>query len=129
MRRFFAECYRVLRPGSITIHSFLSAQPTNRKQRRLLVADSDPKWTTTPPAEWFSPPDRLAIDYLKLAGFSRTRKHRLRSGLVIRSEAARALLKDWGVKRSYWVSHQEELEEEGLEIPDWIIIDGIRAGN
>jgi Putative methyltransferase len=110
----------------ITIHSFLSARPRNSKQRRLLEADSNPKWTKTPPVEWFSPSDKLVVDYLKLAGFGLIRKVRLRSGLVIRSEAARQLLKDWDVRRSYWLSHQKELEEEGLEIPDWIIVQGTK---
>jgi cyclopropane fatty-acyl-phospholipid synthase-like methyltransferase len=124
MRSFFDECYRVLRRRGITIHSFLSAQPKNARQRRLLEADSDPEWTKTPPLEWFSPSDRLVIDYLKLAGFRRVRKFRLRSGLTIRSDAARQLLKDWDVRRSYWLSHRKEVEEEGLEIPDWIIVQG-----
>jgi cyclopropane fatty-acyl-phospholipid synthase-like methyltransferase len=125
-RRFFGECYRVLRQGGITVHSFLSAQPRNAKQRRLLEADSNPKWTKTPPLEWFSPSNRLVVDYLKLAGFRHIRKMTSRSGLVIRSEAARQLLKDWDVRRSYWLSHKKELEEEGLEIPDWIIVQGTK---
>jgi SAM-dependent methyltransferase len=128
MKRFFGECYRILRGGGVTIHSFLSSQPRNVRQRRLLEADSDPKWTRTPPVEWFSPPDRLVIEYLKLAGFHRVLHVGSRSGLVICSEAARELLKDWDVRRSYWASHRKELEKEGLEIPDWIIVQGTKLG-
>lgn len=126
MRRFFDECYRVLNKSGITIHSFLSARPRNAKQRRLLEADSNPKWTKTPPVEWFSPPDKLAINDLNRAGFRRVQKTMCKSGLVVRSEAARQLLADWDVRKSYWSSHREELERDGLEIPDWIIIDGLK---
>jgi len=122
MRGFFVESYRVLKAGGTTIHSFLSPRPRNARQRRLIEADSDPRWTKTPPAEWFSPPARRVLEYLRLAGFKRPMRARLRSGLVIRSTAAREVLKDWDVRQSYWKSHRKELEKEGLEIPDWIII-------
>ena len=46
----------------------------------------------------------------------------MRSELVICSNAARELLKDWDVRQSYWKSHREALEKEGIEIPDWLII-------
>ncbi len=122
MRGFFVESYRVLKAGGTTIHSFLSPRPRNARQGRLIEADSDPRWTKTPPAEWFSPPARRVLEYLRLAGFKRPMRARLRSGLVIRSTAAREVLKDWDVRQSYWKSHRKELEKEGLEIPDWIII-------
>ena len=127
MRIFFDECYRVLRPDGMTIHSFLSDRPRNVRQRRMIEADSDPRWTNTPPIEWFSPPDRLVFDCLKKAGFQRLRKLRLSSGLVFRSEAARLLLADWDVRQSYWRAHREELENSGLEIPDWLIISGVKT--
>jgi cyclopropane fatty-acyl-phospholipid synthase-like methyltransferase len=121
-REFFAESYRVLKPGGRTVHSFLSPEPRNARQRRLIEADSDPRWTKTPPEEWFSPTPKLVLEYLKLGGFKKPRMARVRSGLVIRSKAAKELLKDWDVRQSYWKSHREALEKEGLEIPDWLII-------
>jgi cyclopropane fatty-acyl-phospholipid synthase-like methyltransferase len=121
-REFFAESYRVLKPGGRTIHSFLSPEPRNARQRRLIEADSDPRWTKTPPAEWFSPTPKLVLEYLMLAGFRKPRMTRLKSGLVIRSVAARELLKDWDIRKSYWKSHRDVLENEGLEIPDLLII-------
>ncbi len=126
MRDFFAECYRILKTGRLTIHSFLSGQPRNIRQKRLIEADADPRWTETPPLEWFSPTRKLVLDSLKLAGFVRTRLVRLKSGLVIRSDAARELLKDWDVRQTYWRSHREILETEGLEVPDWLIIGGVK---
>ncbi len=122
MRGFFVESYRVLKSGGTTIHSFLSPKPRNARQRRLIEADSDPRWTKTPPTEWFSPPPRLVLEYLRLAGFKRPMRARLRSGLVIRSTAARELLKDWDIRQSYWKSHRGTLEREGLEVPDWLIM-------
>jgi len=127
MRLFFAECFRVLNIGGETIHSFLSHEPRTRRQRRLIEADADPRWTKTPPTEWFSPPRKLVLDYLKLAGFRKLRQVRLKSGLVIRSDAARALLKDWDVRQDYWKFHREALEGDGLEIPDWLIISGVKG--
>ena len=122
MRGFFVESYRVLKAGGTTIHSFLSPEPRNARQRRLIEADSDPRWTKTPPAEWFSPPPRQVLEYLKLAGFKKLRMVRLRSGLVICSAAARELLKNWDIRQSYWETHRGVLEKEGLEIPNWLII-------
>ena len=122
MHGFFVESYRVLKAGGTTIHSFLSPKPRNARQRRLIEVDSDPRWTRTPPVEWFSPPPGLVLEYLRLAGFKRPRSARLRSELVICSKAARELLKDWDVRQSYWKSHREALEKEGIEIPDWLII-------
>ena len=55
LRRFLSECHRILRPGGISVQSFLSPKPRNRRQRRLIEADSNPKWTKDPPLEWFSP--------------------------------------------------------------------------
>jgi len=126
MVRFFDQCHRVTKPGGITIHSFLSPEPRNARQKRLIEADSNPKWTKTPPLEWFSPSQRIVVDYLRSAGFRRLQQIRLKSGLVIRSEAARQLLKDWDVRGSYWKVHSGMLERDGLEIPDWMIVGGIK---
>ncbi len=73
MGSFFAQCFRILKTGGVTIHSFLSPQPRNDRQRRLIEADSDPRWTKTPPPEWFSPRRRLVLDHLKVAGFRKFR--------------------------------------------------------
>ena len=126
-RDFCAECYRILKTGGLTIHSFLSGQPQNIRQKRLIEADAEAEWTKTPPIEWFSPTRKLVLDYLKLAGFVRTRTVRSKSGLVIRSDAAKELLKDWDVRETYWRSHRETLVTEGLEIPDWLIIVGVKG--
>jgi cyclopropane fatty-acyl-phospholipid synthase-like methyltransferase len=121
-REFFAECYRVLKPCGRTVHSFLSPESRNARQTRLIEADSNPRWTKTPPEEWFSPTPKLVLEYLKSAEFKKPRIVRVRSGLVIRSKAAEELLKDWDIRESYWKSHRGVLEREGLEIPDWLII-------
>ena len=99
MRNFFVDCYRMLKPTGKTVHSFLSPKPHNASQRRLIEADSDPRWTKTPPAEWFSPTQRRVVEYLKLAGFEKPRVEQLKSSLVIRSNAARQLLRDWNIRR------------------------------
>lgn len=126
MEHFFTQCHRVTKPGGFTVHSFLSPEPGNARQNRIIEADSNPKWTKTPPLEWFSPSREIVVDYLKSAGFRRLRLIRLKSGLVIRSKAARQLLKDWNIRRSYWKLHSATLERDGLEIPHWIIVGGIK---
>ena len=126
MVRFFDQCHRVTKPRGITVHSFLSPEPGNARQKRLIEADSNPKWTKTPPLEWFSPSQGIVVDYLRSAGFRKLQQTRLKSGLVIRSEAARQLLKDRDVRGSYWKLHGRVLERDGLEIPDWMIVGGIK---
>ena len=126
MSHFFAQCQRVIKLGGVTVHAFLSPRPGNVRQKRLIEADSNPRWTKTPPLEWFSPSREIVLEHLKTAGFRRLRQIRFKSGLVIRSKAARQLLKDWEVRQSYWKLHRETLEKEGLEIPDWIILVGVK---
>lgn len=126
MLNFFIDCYRVLKPSGRTVHSFLSTNPQNARQRRLVEADSDPRWTKTPPAEWFSPTTKQVLKTLKLAEFERLRVNQLRSGLIIRSNAARQLLRDWDIRQVYWKLHRTTLEDEGFEIPDWMIISAIK---
>ncbi len=123
---FSAQCHRITRPRGFTVHSFLSPESGNARQRRLIDADSNSKWTKTPPLEWFSPSPETVVDYLRSAGFRRLRQFRLKSGLVIRSKAARQLLKDWDIRGSYWKIHSGTLEGDGLEIPDWIIVGGVK---
>ena len=122
MRKLFVECYRVVKLGGSTVHSFFSPHARNARQRRLIEADSDPLWTKTPPAEWFSPAPRRVLEFLKKAGFRRARLIQVRSELWIRSSAARETLRDWDIRQSYWKSHRAELERDGLEVPDWVII-------
>lgn len=124
--RFFAECHRVLRNSGVTIHSFLSPVARNHRQKRLIEADSNPKWTETPPVEWFSPPLNLVVNLLKWVGFRRLRQFRFASGLIFRSDAAREVLRRWDVRGSYWKTHRRVLEREGLEIPDWIVVSGFK---
>jgi len=125
-RSFFADCHRVTKRGGFTIHSFLSAKPRNARQRLLIEADSDPRWTKTPPVEWFSPPNQLALRDLRKAGFNNVRLVKVKSGLIVCSNAARRLLKEWDVKDAFWRTHRRTLEENGIEIPDWIIVKGTK---
>ncbi len=124
LRLFLSECHRLLKATGVTIHSFLSPTPRNKGQRLLIEADSDPKWTEIPPREWFSPPPRLVLRGLSNAGFRRAKTIRLKSGLIVRAEAARKLLRDWDVRETFWRTHKGELVSKGLEIPDWVIVTG-----
>jgi len=126
MRRFLSECYRVLRPGGITIHGFLSPRARNARQRLLIEADSDPKWTKYPPKEWFSPRPKSVADQLRQTGFRGVRTHVIRNSLIVRASAAQQLLRRWNFKESFWRLHQERLIREGLEIPDWVVVAGLR---
>lgn len=124
LQRFVSECYRVLKSGGVTVHSFLSPKARNRRQERLIDADSNPKWTNDPPMEWFSPSEDLVVKLLRLSSFRQVQRKTVKSGLVFRSIAARELLKSWGIKKSFWTNNQTVLETEGLEIPDFSIITG-----
>ena len=126
LHKFLSECYHILKPGGTSVHSFLSPKPQNRRQRRLIEADSNPKWTKDPPSEWFSPPDSLVIHLLQLAHFKKVQRSVLRSDLVFRSIAARELLKSWGVRQSYWRLNQPVLEKDGLEVPGFSIISALK---
>jgi hypothetical protein len=121
---FIPECYRVLRRGGITVHSFLSPTSRNSRQRLLIEADTKPRWTKTPPKEWFSPKPDLVVSTLRRSGFRNVRVKRVKSNLVIRADAAKYLLEDWDVKSSFWGKYHSRLTTAGLEIPDWVIISG-----
>ncbi len=118
---FLQECYRILLPRGIVINSFLSPIPRNNRQRLLVEADSNPKWTKDPPKEWFSPTCEFVAKSLRQAGFSRVKTGRLKTGLIVRADAARSLLKSWDVRPSFWNRHRPVLEKQGLELPDSII--------
>jgi cyclopropane fatty-acyl-phospholipid synthase-like methyltransferase len=127
LKTFLPECYRVLRRGGVTIHSFLSSSPRNRRQRLLIEADTRPVWTRTTPKEWFSPKPALVVSQLKHAGFRNVLAKRVKGNLVLRSNASRKLLESWDVKGSFWKEHRDRLEKDGLEIPDWVIISGSKS--
>jgi predicted SAM-dependent methyltransferase len=128
MKRFISECYRMLKPNGITIHSFLSPIPRSRSQRLLIEADSNPRWTKFPPREWFSPRQELVLNQLKQAGFRKIRAMNTKKQLIIKAEAARLLLKNWGVRNTFWKAYKNLLVSEGLEIPDWAISSGTKPG-
>jgi len=126
MRRFLSECYRVLRPRGITIHGFLSPRARNSRQRLSIEADSNPRWAKHPPKEWFSPQPKYVADQLRRTGFRTVRTQVIKNDLRIKASAARQLLRRWNVKESFWRLHQERLIREGLEIPDWVVVAGLK---
>ena len=89
-------CYRLLKPRGVTVHSFLSPIPRNARQRLMIIADSDPAWTRTPPKEWFSPRPELVVKELRDSGFERIRRITMRSHLIMKAEAAKSSLKKLG---------------------------------
>jgi len=120
------ECYRILKPEGMTIHSFLSPTPRNLRQRLLMTADSNPLWTNTPPKEWFSPKPELIIRELRKSGFHRILKTILRARLIMKANAAESWLRTAEVKASFYEKHKEQLNESGLEVPDWVIVSGVK---
>jgi cyclopropane fatty-acyl-phospholipid synthase-like methyltransferase len=126
-RQFIPECYRLLRPKGVVVHSFLSPVPRNIRQKLLITADSNSAWTNTPPKEWFSPKPELVIRELRESGFHRIRRKVIRSNLVIKANAARSQLKRWEVKDGFFKAHEKLLNTRGFEIPDWIIISVVKS--
>jgi cyclopropane fatty-acyl-phospholipid synthase-like methyltransferase len=125
-RRFIQECYRVVKPKGVTVHSFLSPIPRNFRQKLLITADSNPLWTRTPPKEWFSPKPGLVIKELRKSGFQRIRKTTHRAQLIMKADAAKSWLKSAEVKANFYERHKKLLNESGLEVPDWVIVSGIK---
>jgi cyclopropane fatty-acyl-phospholipid synthase-like methyltransferase len=121
---FLSECHRVLRKRGVSVHSFLSPVPKTRGQRLLIQADTNPKWTKTPPAEWFSPTQNLVTKELRRAGFKHVRGFELKSDLIVKGKAAEQMLRDWEIKETFWKSHKTFLTSQGLEVPDWILCAG-----
>src|SRR2546425_7988010 len=124
---FLSECHRVARRGGLTVHSFLSPIARNRRQRLMIEADSDPRWTKTPPKEWFSPKPALVLSELRRVGFRNLHVERIRSNLIIKSDAVRNILHSWDVRSAFWKAHKAQLASEGLEVPDWVIVSGRKA--
>jgi SAM-dependent methyltransferase len=114
IRRFFPECFRVLKPGGVAIHCFWSPTPRNSRQRLVVIADSEPTWTRTPPEEWFSPKPTLVRRELRRAGFIRLRKATLKSHLVLRGQAAKTELKRWEVRPSFYEKYRRTIDTDGL---------------
>jgi SAM-dependent methyltransferase/predicted nucleotidyltransferase len=127
VRYFMQACYRLLKPGGVTVHSFLSPIPRNYRQRLLIIADSNPVWTRTPPRAWFSPRPERVIRELRESGFQRIRGITIRSHLIMKAAAAKNSLKSWEVKTSFYEKHKTQLNKNGFEIPDWIIISGAKS--
>lgn len=125
--RFIRECYRILKPEGVTIHAFLSPIPKNFRQRLLITADSNPLWTNTPPREWFSPKPELVISELRKSGFHRIRKDKLRAQLIMKADAAKSWLKSAEVRVDFYEKHKKLLGEAGLEVPDWVIVSGVKS--
>ena len=123
-REFLSECQRVLKRGGVSVHSFLSPVPKNPRQRLLIEADTNPKWTKTPPDEWFSPSWNVMNKELRRVGFKGTKVIRVKSDLIVRGDAAKKLLREWDVRETFWKTHKTFLVSQGLEIPDWIICIG-----
>jgi SAM-dependent methyltransferase len=121
---FLSECFRVVRPGGLTVHSFLSPIARNRRQRLMIEADSNPKWTKTPPKEWFSPKPTLVVSELRRAGFRKIQTENIESTLIIKGDAVGSFLHSWAVRKTFWKTYKSQLATEGLEVPDWIIVSG-----
>jgi cyclopropane fatty-acyl-phospholipid synthase-like methyltransferase len=125
-KRFIRECHRLLKSRGVSVHSFLSPVPRNIGQKLLIIADSNPKWTNTPPKEWFSPKPDLIIKEFRRSGCDRIRSVTIRSHLIMKGDAAESWLKGGEIKDSFYEAHKKILNTRGLEIPDWIIISGIK---
>ncbi len=121
MADFFRGCYKLLRKGGTTAHLFLSPNPRNERQRLVVEADSDPRWSSRSSRKWFSPPPRQAADGLAEAGFTGVHVRYRIGGLAARGEAARSLLAQWGVDARFGDAHDEVLRKSGLELPDWVL--------
>ena len=126
IRDFFNGCYRILCPAGVTAHVFLSPAPSNPRQQLVVEADSDPRWTRRPPGAWFSPPPALVLKELTAAGFRNTRTQRYPGGLRARGEAARSMLRRWGVRADFANGYADRLRKDGLELPDWIVALGTK---
>lgn len=126
MKALFKQCHRVLEPGGISVHCFLSPKPRNLGQHLVIEADSNPQWTRSPPREWFSPPPSVAVKAMREAGFGGVRLITIRSNLTIRSTAAESILRRWGVKRAFWHRYKSYLTKNGLVLPDWMLLFGLR---
>jgi cyclopropane fatty-acyl-phospholipid synthase-like methyltransferase len=125
-KQFIHECYRLLKPRGVSVHSFLSPVPRNIRQKLLITADSNPMWTNTPPKKWFSPKPDLVIKQLRKSGLQRIRRVTIRSHLIMKADAAKSWLKGGEIKENFFEAHRRLLNTRGLEVPDWIIVSGVK---
>ena len=123
---FFESARRALKEAGVTVHAFLSPVPRNAGQKLTIEADSDPRWTEHPPAEWFSPPPDLTRESLVRVGFRGARIDVIRSRFRFVGPAAKVQLKSWGVRATFYRRHETALRSHGLELPDWVIVSASR---
>lgn len=126
MSAFFDTCFRVVGAGGTTAHVFLSPVARNAGQLLTIEADRDPRWTSNPPKEWFSPPPEETRLALVKAGFAQAEVQVIPSRLRFAGDAARRQLRKWGVREAFVKSHRRELAAHGLELPDWVVLTGKR---
>lgn len=126
MSAFFTACFRVVGAGGTTAHVFLSPNARTVGQGLTIEADTDLRWSTRPPAEWFSPSPEIARYTLARAGFTQVRIQVLPSDLRFAGGAARRQLRIWGVSEAFDRSRRGELTSHGLELPDWVVLSGRR---
>ena len=122
---FFTACRQALKGGGVTVHAFLSPDPRNDGQRLTIEADSDPQWTSHPPAEWFSPPPAVVQTSLENAGFEEVSIEVRRSRFGFAGPAAQGQLGRWGVREAFYRNREGALRAHGLELPDWLVLRGI----
>jgi SAM-dependent methyltransferase len=126
MAEFLKGCFRVTRPGGTTAHLFLSPYAHNARQRLVIEADSNPRWSRQPSHRWFSPSPSRTLRNLTAAGFVGSRVLRRPGGLRARGKAASILLRQWGVRPAFERFYDSRLRTAGLELPDWILAIGTR---
>jgi hypothetical protein len=124
-----SEAYRVLRARGLIISSFLSPHGNNPRQRLFIEADSEPRWTKYPPKEWFSPPPELVGRELGRAGFAEIRVRVVPTHVKFVGRAAIKSLRRWGVRPAFAKMYERKLNEDGLESPDWILVEARKAAS
>lgn len=129
LRRFMSEAFRVLRARGLIISSFLSPHGNNPRQRLFIEADSEPRWTKYPPKEWFSPPPELVGRELRRAGFAKIRVRVVPTHVKFVRRAAIKSLRRWGVRPAFTKMYERKLNEDGLESPDWILVEATKAAS
>ena len=126
LKQFISESHRVLKPRGLTVNSFLSPHGSNPRQRLFIEADSNPRWTKHPPKQWFSPPPELVRRELRQAGFVKIRTRTVPNRTRFVGRAVSTSLLSWGVKRGFLKQYHKRLNEEGLESPDWIVVEATK---
>jgi hypothetical protein len=73
----------------------------------------------------FSPKPELVTKELRKSGFHRIRRKAVESHLIMKGDAARNLLAN--TKASFFEKHKKQLDKVGMELPDWVIISGVKS--